>query len=405
VPATAPGLPIRLSDGAGITALALTLVYDPALLVISGVAAGPAVPAGAIVTADLTVPGRASISVSLTAPLGPGPIDILTLTAQVPATAIYLTKGILDLTELVVNGGGVRAMDDDGLHVAAYLGDATGSGNYSSLDGQRILRLAVGLDGGLAAFPLMDPVIVSDITGNGAVSSLDSTRALQEAVGLDRPEIPPLPGVLPLTFGPDPFVSLPTTLSATPGSIVTVPLTIDDARGLEALDVQIGYDPAALEVVAVRPGTVTAGATLIKGPPTSGTLTVGAVLGAPRAEAGGGTLLEIDLRVKPTAPLGGTPIDLRRVSLNEGWLVLTPTPVAGPDPTDGQLTVVPAPRLLARSELGDVHQARSARRWIRPFLLELAAVGADDPNREIHIALAAPAEMPEQAGAPLQAVS
>jgi hypothetical protein len=59
--------------------------------------------------------------------------------------------------------------------------------------------------------------------------------------------------------------------------------------------------------------------------------------------AGGGSLLEVDYRIKPTAAVGPVLIDLRQVSLNEGGLVLTPTLVAGPDPTDGVITIVSAP--------------------------------------------------------------
>ena len=64
---------------------------------------------------------------------------------------------------------------------------------YSALDAQRVLRIAVGLDSGLAAYPLIDPVLIADTTWNGSISSLDATRILQEVVGLDRFEIPPIP--------------------------------------------------------------------------------------------------------------------------------------------------------------------------------------------------------------------
>jgi lysophospholipase L1-like esterase len=91
-----------------------------------------------------------------------------------------------------LNEGTLTAVADDAVHLVAYFGDTTGNGTYSALDGQRVLRHAVGLDSGFAAYPLADPVLVADITANGAVSSLDATRILQEVVGIDRPEIPPL---------------------------------------------------------------------------------------------------------------------------------------------------------------------------------------------------------------------
>ena len=63
---------------------------------------------------------------------------------------------------------------------AAFFGEATGNGGYSALDGFRILRVVVGLDSGYAAYPFVDPVLLTDITGNGIISSLDGTRILQE---------------------------------------------------------------------------------------------------------------------------------------------------------------------------------------------------------------------------------
>ena len=54
--------------------------------------------------------------------------------------------------------------------------------------------MGVGLDSGLSAYPIVDPVIVSDITGNGTLSGLDAQRIALRAAGLNPPEIPPLPG-------------------------------------------------------------------------------------------------------------------------------------------------------------------------------------------------------------------
>lgn len=92
-----------------------------------------------------------------------------------------------------MNPTNLSAITDDAIHVVAYLGDTTGNSAHSSLDAQRILRVAAGLHSGFTAYPLIDPVIVGDTTWNGSLSSLDATRILQEVAGLDRPEIPPIP--------------------------------------------------------------------------------------------------------------------------------------------------------------------------------------------------------------------
>ena len=189
-PAAATGLPIRLSDGTGVASVDFVLKYDPALLTITQVSAGASMPAGTQVVANLGVPGTVTVAIASPTALGAGVRDIVSLTALVPTTAPYRAKEIIDISGVLVNEGAVPAVDDDGLHVVAYFGDTTGNGTYSSLDGQRVLRLAVSLDSGLAPFLLGDPAVIADITGNALVSAIDATRIFQEVVGIDRPEIP-----------------------------------------------------------------------------------------------------------------------------------------------------------------------------------------------------------------------
>ena len=345
IPAAGNGIPIRISDGTNVQSLAFTLTYDPALLTITQINPSSSLPVDTQVASDFSVPGLITVTVTAPTALGAGVREVVTLTATVPDTATYREKQILDLGNIVVNGGALTAADDDAVHLAAYFGDTTGNGGYSSLDGQRVLRIGVGLDSGLAPYLLVDPVLVCDITGNNAISSLDATRILQEVVGIDRAEIPPIPAGATITqlAGPDPFVHIPTTLTGTPGGIITVPVQIDDAEGLESVDLSLAYDPNVLEVLAIRAGDVTSGGTLVMNPPAvsdaDGAITVGLALTSP-CPAGGGNLIEIDYRIKDTATSGSTAIDLTRVSLNEGYLVLTPLPVSGADPTDGLITII-----------------------------------------------------------------
>ncbi|QKS29606.1 MAG: tandem-95 repeat protein [Candidatus Accumulibacter similis] len=339
IPATVSGIPIRLSDGNGVQSIDFSLSYDPALLTISDVTPNvKQLPSGYTFAANLTVPGLIRVGMSFPTPLAAGARDLLTFTAAVPATAPYRVKQVLDLSDLSLNEGRLAAVADDAVHVVAYFGDATGNGSYSSLDGQRVLRHTVRLDSGFAAYPLADPALIADITGNGTVSSLDATRILQEVVGDDQVEIPPLPGITITPPGPDPYVHIPTDLRAIPGSVITVPVLIDDAIGLEAADLRLLYDPTRLEFVVARGGSAGAGATIVTNSTTAGVLTVGLALTTPRP-AGGGSILDIEFRVRPTAALGATALNLSHVSLNEDGLVLTPLPVPEPDATDGLLTI------------------------------------------------------------------
>jgi hypothetical protein len=99
----------------------------------------------------------------------------------------------LNITDLVVTNAAaepVTATSDAAVHAVAFFGDATGNGAYSGLDAQRVARVGVGLDRGFAAYPNIDPVILSDITGNGQLSGLDAQRIALAAVGGAVPEIP-----------------------------------------------------------------------------------------------------------------------------------------------------------------------------------------------------------------------
>jgi hypothetical protein len=127
------------------------------------------------------------------APLSAGPAEFASLTATVPASAPYGAAHVLELSGVSINEAATPATADDSIHVVALLGDTTGNGQYSGLDAQRVARIVVGLDSGLAAFPTIDPILLGDATGNGSLSGLDAQRIAQQVVGLDPPEIPTVP--------------------------------------------------------------------------------------------------------------------------------------------------------------------------------------------------------------------
>jgi ELWxxDGT repeat protein len=386
VPASSTGLPLRLSDGAGVTSVSLTLLYNPALLNLTGAVVSTGLPAGATVSLSTPAPGTAMLTFSSPTPLSAGPIDFIKLTAAVPSDAPYTAKEVLDLTDLQVNGGAIPARDNDGLHIAAYFGDATGNATYTSTDAARILRVGVGLDSGFGAFQLADPVIVADITGNGILNATNATRVLQEVIGLDRPEIAPLPGLPSITpGGPDPLLSVPTGFTGLPGSVFAVPVCLDPSDGLEAADIALSYDATRLEVLpgGVRRGTLTGDFNLfaVHVDAEAGTIRIGLGRSAGGITGrGGGSLVLITFRVRADAPAGAAVINLRHdlgamtTLLNEGGLVLNPEPSnAEGDPLDGLITVLgpgaPAEKPLAEPDsvlaavaalLGDEGTARAA---------------------------------------------
>jgi hypothetical protein len=192
------GIPIVLNDGTNITSVHLSLNYDPSLLKVTQVVPGASLPSGTAVVADLSQPGVVSLSLDAPVALASGATELVRLLGEVPNTASYGKAGVLDLNSISINNGTIAALGDDGIDLVAYFGDTTGNQRYSALDGQRVLRLVVGLDTGFAPYPSINPNIIADITANNALSSLDATRILQEVVGLDRIEIPPIvPVILP----------------------------------------------------------------------------------------------------------------------------------------------------------------------------------------------------------------
>jgi len=197
VTGTNTGIPVTLSDGAGVTNVDFVLEYDPKLLLLAGVSKGTHLPMDwTVVTQDLSTTGRVAVSVAGPSPLAAGALEVARVEADVPEDAPYGAAEVLNLSEVTINGS-EAAIGDSAVHVVAYLGDATGNQSYDSADGDCALRIAVGKDGGFAAYRLLDPVIVADVSANGRLSAYDAALVLQKASGMEVVEIPPLPSEPP----------------------------------------------------------------------------------------------------------------------------------------------------------------------------------------------------------------
>jgi hypothetical protein len=356
----ATGLPISFSDGGGITSARFELRYNPTLLTIPNgtgavVASGLT---GASVTIDTaTTPGIAAIQFTSPTPLVAGTTRFIDLLASVPTNAPYLSRHVLDFTNISLNAGSLPALDDDAVHVVAYFGDTTGSGNYGSSDASRISRLAVGIESGLQSFRLLDPVIVADLTGNGSFSGSDTTRIQQVIVGITIAEGPtPLPGVTILAGGSDPKLSIPTDLVAARDEELTIPVNIDSivdltGNGLESAELVIYYDATALDVTSVAPGKLVndgSWSLVSRIDPLAGRVLISLAGTMPLEGFFQGELVQLQGTVKSNAPSGAFPINLAasirdvaiRTQLNEGWLTLIPAPTdAANDPVDGVVTI------------------------------------------------------------------
>lgn len=360
VPANATGLPIHISDAAGLLSADFSISYDPTLLTITAAAPGPGTPSNALVTINTSTPGVVILSYRSTTAMAAGPADFIILTASVPANAPYASKEVLDIFNLSLNANQIASQNDDAVHVNAYFGDTTGNGGYSGLDSSRTQRVIALLDSGYDAYQLLDPVIISDITGNGSLSSLDAARIRQFVALLNPVEIPGLPvGVTPsLTGGPDPRVSLPRDLAAQVGQTIKVPLrleqTSDHPIDIASYDFLMRFDPAVLQVGAVTAGDLGTGFAFSSSvDAATGLLVISASSATALTVQPGttGVIFWIELTIKPGAPAGAVVLNLLgsqstartgvlTTSLNEGGLTLFPAPTnAGDDTVDGVLII------------------------------------------------------------------
>jgi len=222
---------------------------------------------------------------------------------------------------------------------------------------QLLSRVLVRNDSGFAAFATVDPAVMGDINGNGALDVVDGSWVGQEAnwyttgkVAFNRAEIPDLPAgvVAEEPQGPDPFVSIPTSMTAQQGELIEVPINVDPADGLTSAQIYLGYDQSVLELLEVQKGTLTQNFNMFIYGATDGLLKID-LSGTQAVETGKGSIAVAVFRVKGLPTSGTTSLDLQWVNLNDGQLVLTPAPVAGADPTDGRIAFKAMEDVLTRN--------------------------------------------------------
>ena len=205
---TNSGIPLSLSEAAGVRTVDLQISYDPSLLEITGATVGAEMPEGATVILS-TAGGLATLSFESPTALPSGAGTIVNLHASVPATEVndpYQSQHILDLHSVDIRDGSenqLPAIANDALHHASFFGDVSGNGRINASDAAQVARVAALLDGGFAATLLTDPRIVGDISGNGRINAADASLVARSAALIDVPEIPPIPVATAAASGTD----------------------------------------------------------------------------------------------------------------------------------------------------------------------------------------------------------
>jgi hypothetical protein len=376
------GIPIRLSDGQGVTAASLQIRYDPALLTISGVTVGTGL-TGATATLNTNTPGLAQVTFTSPTALAAGAVDFVRLTATVRVDAPYSAKHVLDLASVTVTAGttALPVVEDDGLHIVGYLGDLNGNGAYESADASLVRRFIEGTEAGFGAYQLAAPGLVADVNQDGQITTADAEAVAQLAAGTTVPGVPARPAnpASPIPGGADPRLYLPTDLTAGVGQTVTVPVLMEvtDPAGasLSAVDVTLRYDPTRFAVGNLQLGELLVGFRGSFNAQIPGELRLVAFTGhGPELALGAsGALFLVDFTVLPgaalgastlnlLASLGGTTTALYGNDLRPLTLVPAPTDAAG-DAADGRFTVValPEPVPVARPVAGGVIPAQDGQ--------------------------------------------
>ena len=395
------GIPVTLNSLAAgqmtaITTVTFDVIYDSSLLNITGTfnQSTTAGPAGSTLTLGTNIPtpdttddpnnfvasfsfnrGTAAAFTGTAASLGH-------IIANVPSSASnkYKQKEVLRLTNIVANA--TSPVGNSAVHVVAFFGDANGDGTITGGDAAAVSRVNSNVDteppttvGGLGAYPLLDPFIMTDFNNTGVLDAADVTL-INSYLVRSQTQIPTPPsGFSKTDAGPDPTLSLPTNLQAAAGETVEVPVFIDitrpgDSPGMMEAILALRYDTSVFTVSAadIRMGSVPQSGTgwQLRSAVNAETGEIGINIysSSPIETRGGGSLVYITMQVREGAIAGPSSINLvtrvnptgnsvYRTSISDAMdqYILYPTITDGFDAgVDGQVTV-PSPAPLMSTSM------------------------------------------------------
>ncbi len=302
-PNTDAGLPIVLSDGAGVRAVDLSIAYDAALLEIVGAAVEDNMPPGSGVVLNNLTPGLAVLTFYSPTDLPAGQLAFLKLHAVVPDTEFTRTldnEHVLDLHNVTISDGDDHefpVVDVDAIHTVAFRRDVfvsalvpTSTGFIAEFSEPIQAKRLNLIDTESAGLGPADVRLVGAVSGpvSGSVT-VDPSQDWVEFVKTGGPLLPdtyevtlrsaldgfqdltgkPLDGDGDGTMGgdfttrfvvetPSPdavTLSLP-DFARGPGETVDIParatsgipLSISNGLQVKAIDVRISYDPQLLEI-------------------------------------------------------------------------------------------------------------------------------------------------------------
>ena len=194
---TTAGIPVELESAGDVARLRLVISHDPAIFDLHGIELAAGLPTDAGITVQNEGNGRIIIDITSTTPLPTGRVTLVHLRGAVPSNAAAGAEALVTVGEVEANGGEVPAAGLTAVQVVARLGDASGNGSLSAVDGGLISRVAMRLDSGFVAYPRLDPRIVGDVTENAAISLLDAAMVAGAAAEVGSVVVGPVTPTAP----------------------------------------------------------------------------------------------------------------------------------------------------------------------------------------------------------------
>ncbi len=387
LPVGTPGIPLTIDNALGVDRVRFALTFDSTLLSVNGASVGADAPAGTIVSFNDVSSSQVQVEISVPGGLPDGVLELVRLDASVPDSAPLTLKHVLEISDLTVELGGVdqTARDRDGLHVAAYLGDAfVTDASYSTEDVAALQRAALGLGStGFNDYPNADRLLIGDVNNNETIDLDDAIAVLSATFGIPTASLPQRTVADPaIPTGLDPLLAVGRVEAETGGQTI-VPLTLHNTDvidvGVHSFRSVIEYDPTQVQIIDVHVGDLGAlyGVAWHADASRGLLIVAGHRLDPLMLSPGeGGTLVDIDVALSNELTIGetvilnqlsdtGSPMGTLSTGLNGNTLVLIPAPTNAPDdPVDGHIVIVDelAENLADGTRANPADDAPSARR-------------------------------------------
>jgi len=236
---------LSISDAADVAGASVLILYDPDVLTVGDIE-GTDLISGMNLAVNTDVSGEIKLEMAATEAIESGSGAMVDIDLTVDADAEPGTETTLELdadTEVYDEAGEAMSIIlVDGIITIAegcLKGDVNGDGQIRSNDAILTLRIAAGL---MEATD--EQLCAADMNSDGRIRSNDAILILRTAAGLLSPGMgtSSIAGQITIALAEAHAVS---------GETVTVPLKVNDIRGLAGGDICITYDSAVLQAVGV----------------------------------------------------------------------------------------------------------------------------------------------------------